>query len=538
VRPARATPPFVPLALAAAILLAGCEVDVDGAPCAAAGEVLDCPDRQACGNDLRCSARALACASSRCTPGESVCRNGTAAVRCTAGDGVCGRWEDDDCAGRGMECGVGRSHACECPEYAGTTIVADPRVASRRGEPPFPTGRAEPPECRFGRLWDALAAASSLAPAAATVEIRGAAGAPVLFGAATGEGWPLAVAPHVTVVGAAAPAGPTTIRGAAGAARLVELQGALEGVRVEGGGASGEGVALSCGASGMPSLRTVAVDGGAVLDPDGLFTGGLAAGVTVGGACGAHLAGVQVSAVAGPALTLALDPAAAATADVLGGSFGASDVGIWIAGGKVSVRPDGAAGTVVSGNSIEGIVVGSVPLRLPPTGNAVDATLHGISISANGGTGLSILSVPSTSRVRASACDVGLNGAVRAATYGPSGGKRFAGGVFFAVGSVAAFGFSGNRVWANEGDQLAFLSDASWSIAPPACGADSNVFACVAAGSRAVALVGAGTVQAARNVWPAMPPNDWVTTSTVANADDFCDDTGPGLPAKPACPTP
>ena len=529
------TAPRAPLALAAALLLAGCEVDVDGAPCAAVGEISDCPDAQACGNDLRCSARALACASSRCTPGESMCRDGATAVRCTARDAVCGRWEDDDCAGRAMVCGL--SHACECPEYAGTTIVADPRVASRRGAPPFPTGQPEPPECRFGRLWDALAAASSLAPTAATVEIRGAAGAPVVFGAGTGEGWPLAVAANVVLLGAAAPAGPTTIRGAPGAARLVEVQGALEGVRVEGGGASGEGVALSCGASGTPSLDAVAVDGGAWLDPDGLFTAGLAAGVTVGGSCGARLAGVQVSAVAGPALTLALDPASAATADVLGGCFGESEVGIWIRGGKVSVRPDGATGTVVSANAEEGIVVGGIQPRLPPTGNAtVDATLQGVTVLANGGTGLSIQSVLGTSRVRTTACDVAENGAARAAIYGPSGGKRTAGGVFVALGPIAAFGFAGNRVWANAGDQLAFFSDTGWSVAPAACGADSNVFACVAGGSSGVALLGAGTVQAARNVWPALPPHDWVT-ATVANADDFCA-AGPGVPAKPACPAP
>lgn len=541
-RSGRLPPLRARLALAAALLFAACQVDVDGAPCRGPGSAADCPDGQACGNDLRCSARALACATSRCNPGVTECADTTKARRCDGiADRVCGRWVVDDCAARLMECPGVRSGACECPELVGTVVVADPSVHSVRGEPPFPTGQAQPPECRFGRLGDALVAAAERAPAAATARIEGETGVVAAFGAVTGEEWPLVVATNVTVV-AASPQPAPIIRGEPGVPTIVAVQGALEDVRVEGGGATGVGVALSCGASGKPELRRVEVDGGGVLDPDGLVTAGLSAGVTVAGTCGsARLSGVQVSAVAGPALSI--DPAAAATVDVLGGSFGGSNVGIWIRGQKVSVvpDPDTAASTVVWGNSGEGVVIGGLPAT------AVEATLERMIVTANGGTGIVMQGLTSPSRVVARACDVSGNGAVRPAKYGPGldPERRKSGGVLVRLGPIAAFTFSGNRLWANAGDQLAFESNADWSISAPPCGSETNVFACmtgdtcdVAAdvgGTCAVALLGAGSVQADSNMWPGTPTYLYVMEPAVT-ATSYCDGTEPGVPAKPTCP--
>lgn len=533
--------PFrAPLTLAAALLVTACRVDVDGAPCAGPGTTADCPDGQACGNDLRCSARALACATSRCNPGVTECVDTTKARRCDGmADRVCGRWVVDDCAAHLMECPGLRSGACECPELVGTVVVADPSVHSVRGEPPFPTGQAQPPECRFGRLGDALAAAAERAPAAATAWIEGEAGVAAAFGAVTGEEWPLVVATNVTVV-AASPQPAPIIRGEPGVPTIVAVQGALEDVRVEGGGATGVGVALSCGASGKPELRRVEVDGGGVLDPDGLVTAGLSEGVTVAGTCGgARLSGVQVSAVAGSALSI--DPAAAATVDVLGGSFGGSNVGIWIRGGKVKVAPDpeGAVTTLVFANSADGVIVGD----LLATATPVDAALERISATSNGGTGIVFADLPlASSHVRMTACDVWANGAVRAEQYGPQDAKRTAGGVLVVLGQLP-FTFNGNRVWANAGDQLAFDSGAPWSIeASSECGADTNVFdTCMSALSCdygagrtcAVVLSGLGSVQAGFNVWPGSPPRSYATSNVAI--PNYCA-AGSGMPAKPTCP--
>ncbi len=402
---ARTTRPAVPLAIVAALLLGGCSVDVEGAPCREPFETTDCPAGQACGNNLRCSARALACGAGRCTPGvdPTTCSTVTqTATRCDRSDPVCGRWVEDDCGGRGMHCGT-RGGGCECPEYIGTVVVAGAGGALDRNLPPYPRGQASPPECRFGKLADALFLATTTGPA--TVQVVGNAGAQVVFGTATAESWPLTVRPNVTVLPADAPAGATVIRGAPGAAKLAVVQGVLQGVRVEGGGATGTGVELACGASGVPALRGVSVDGGGVLDPSNVVTGGLASGIAVTGACGARITGAAVSAVSGPAL--AIEPTGAASVVVLGGTFGGSEIGIRIRGGAVTIAPDpdGASTPIVSGNAGEGIVfgggVGGALFAVP------DATIDRAVVSHNGGTGIVLASLSEpASHVRLHRCDV------------------------------------------------------------------------------------------------------------------------------------
>jgi len=537
-------------AIAAASLLAGCRVDVNGAPCTTPGDGSDCPDGQACGNDLRCSARALACAASRCEPDASSCSTTAVdtAIRCDRNvDPVCGRWVVDDCGARGLLCPIPGSGACECPSYAGTTVVADPSRGSRHvNAPPFPTGQGDLPECRFGRLWDALWAATAAGPGA-TVQIEGAAGSAVVFGAATGEDWPLFVATNVTVLAAHVPAGRTVIQGEASAATLVQLLGTLDGVRVEGNGAKGVGVAVSCAAGGYPTLRNVAVAGGSTVDPDGIATAGLAQGVTVSGACGARLTGVQVTAVAGPALTIGpVDPAGATTVEVLGGSFGASHTGVWIRGGRVALNtdPESAASVVASGNAWEGVVVGGQGERLPFSSTAVEVALERVVMDGNGGTGLVFAGLPllpTQSRVRVSGCDLHANGAVRPAHYGSASARRSAGGVLVDLPDVITqFTFGGNRLWSNQGDDLAFQSNASWSISPGMCGSSSNVFACAPGdcpgGHCAVATAGTGQVWAAYNVWPDLQVEPYYVTSAVRNTDTYCTGDEPGVPPIPSCP--
>ena len=530
-------------AFAAALLVAGCSVNLDGAPCREAGTTRDCPGGQACGNDLRCSARALACAGSRCTPGEGgACLDPEGlpsgvdrARRCTDADRVCGSWELEPCAANGFVCGLRSGAArCECPEYAGTVVVAGPAGSPSRDGYPYPRGQESPRLCRFGKLGDALDAAGAHT-AAATVRIEGEAGAAVVFGAATGEAFPLRVGSNVTVLAAPAPAGPSVIRGAPGAATLVVVQGAAEGLRVEAGGATGTGVSLSCGASGAPSLRQVAVDGGGVvLDPDGAVTAGLSAGVVVGGTCGARLTGVGVEAVAGPALSI--EPASAATVEVLGGRFGGSRVGIRLLGGKVAVGtdPESAASVAVSGNTSVGVAVGS------GTGSAtvLDAALDGLTIAGNGGAGVVVGGLASTSKVRILRCDVRGNGEVSPEWSGfLADGVRRVGGVLVANLALATFSFHGNRLWSNAGDQLAFDTGATFSIAPESgtCGPDSNVFAWLAEGDLALRQVGPGRVGASYNAWPGYPPSAYYTGNVDATSGDACS-TEPGVPPWPPAP--
>lgn len=527
------------VAVPAAVVLAACQVNVDGAPCAAPGSAADCPAGQACGNDLRCSERALACAGSRCTPGAVGCSGPTGkerVVTCTAADPVCGRRAEEDCAARAMVCGVRAGAAsCECPEHEGEVIAVDAGGSPAPGAPPFPSGAATPRECRFARLGDALQLAAARAPAQATVLVHGEAGAPAVFGDGGGEAWPLVVASNVALVGAAPPAGPTIVRGDPGAGALVSLAGALERVRVErpataGGGARGPGIETSCGAAVTPSLRDVEVDGGLVLDPEGSGTTGLSAGVKVTGSCGAELVRMHATGAAGPALALALDPSGASTVTVLGGSYRGSIVGVSVAGsGKVTLAPDPetAASVVVSGNVREGVLISGQT-------SVVDTTLEEVLISENGGTGFVVWSANAASRLVVKHNDIALNGASRSRTYGPVPVQRQAGGILVSQLSLQQFVFAGNRIFANDHDQLAFETDSALTIAADSCGEQTNVFRCVSPSHYAIGVWGNGSVEAARNVWPGDPPSAWVSAG-VLSFNSYCV-AGPGVPQIPACP--
>jgi hypothetical protein len=539
-----------PAALLAALLTGGCTVEVEGAPCSVAGATADCPGGQACGNDLRCSVRALACetSGSRCTPDATYCSTTlpATAVRCDrAADPVCGKWITDDCGARGgMECGTRGSGACECPEYAGTTVVADPGGSPSRDRVPFPRGQASPRECSFGSLADALLAVST-APAG-TVQVAGKAGAPAVFGAATGEPRPLVVPASVTVVAAAAPTGPTVIRGGPdpdAAGTLVRVLGALDGVRIEAGGSRGAALELGCGASGAPLLRGVRVDGGGTFDPSGAGTSGaivngLRAGISVSGACGARLQRVEVSGVWGPALAV---EAGTGTVRVEGGSFGGSEIGIWLRGGTTTVAPDGSSAVTVSGNAGEGIVVGAAADEIkPPRRTVPGATLDHVVVTANRGVGIwvNMLTEPG-SLVRLVGCDVSANGRVRVRTSGPDYDARRVGGVHAVLALSTTLEYRGNRLWSNTGDQLALESDSSLTIGPGVCGPDTNVFACVTSPDLAVRLstFGSGSVSAPNNRWPGTigsPYQDYIGPGVSVPGNAYCGPTA-GVPDMPAC---
>ena len=80
-------------ALAAALLaLAGCKVEVEGAPCSVPGQGADCPSGQACGNDLRCSMAAASAGCVFCTDGAPGC-SGPDVVRCAVDRSqACASW--------------------------------------------------------------------------------------------------------------------------------------------------------------------------------------------------------------------------------------------------------------------------------------------------------------------------------------------------------------------------------------------------------------------------------------------------------------
>ena len=518
--------------LLAALALAACRVDVEGAPCGEPGSIDDCPSGQACGNDLRCSERATQCrdAALRCTPLVDKRCSADAAVKetCTRID-PCQGWEfvaddGDDCAAADLACGTrspGGVVACECPPgFTGPGFAADPVEGSPDpGAFPFPTGAARPPECRFKRLGDALSAAGAVA-GPAVVRAHGAEGAEIVFGDETsGDAFPLAVPANVTVRAAEAPAGATILRAHAPTeANVVVLQGRIEAFRIESDGATGAGVVTSCGASGRPSLDAVAVEGGQ----------SLASGIDVGpGTCGADLTDLDVSNVAGPALRVRAD--AGAPVAVPSGRFHASSVGIRVTGGKLTVGVEGEplSKVEVSGNAGEGIVL---------TGGmatVLDVQIHNATVSDNGGTGIVLDVVGQSSKLTLRGSTGVSNGVTSPRDYGGAT-TRQAGGILVSQVSLAAFTFLANRVYANGHDQLAFESSGPWSISPGACGPSSTLFACVDAGAYAVSVAGSGTVDASNTVWPGTPPAAYVNGNVTAS--DWCS-SQTGVPTPPAtCP--
>jgi hypothetical protein len=538
-------------AILAALLLAACSVDVEGARCRVPGATEDCPSGQACGNDLACSERALACeaAGTRCAPGAARCTASRDGVeRCSGDDGACGAWVRVEACAAGLACGTrSGAAACECAEYAGPSLWADPLGGSLAGAFPFATGASSPAACRFRRLGEALDGAASLAATSGeALTVRPAAGGSSVFGdVATGETFPLVVAANVHLMGDASGAGPTVVRAeGATTAALLQLHGWLSGVRVESvptappeGGllaATGAGIVATCGSVDRPWMADVRVDGG----------GTLGTGVDVNviaGKCGAILLDVDVSGIDGPALSVAGDPAAEHRVEVRGGAFRDSAVGVRVTGGRLTlgaavasaldpgVDPDAAV--EVTGNAGEGVVL---------TGDAtrtLDVELLGALVAENGGTGLVVDVVKPDSRLTVRGTVVYANGDASPREYGPGSPRRPAGGVLVSQGALGQLVFDANRVSSNAGDQLAFESSGAWSIATGSC-ALANVFGCVGAGAYAVGVAGGGTVDASYTVWPSIPWASFASPGVTAPATAYCN-TVAGAPAPPAsCPAP
>ncbi len=526
----------VALPIVAALALAACQVDVEGAPCATPGARTDCPDGQACGNDLKCSTRAAGCKAAQafCTPGATPaaspkrCRGDAAAIQtCTNADEVCGAWAvvsaQDDCASGSLECrepSAGQP-ACLCripTDAIRVDAAAAPGLLAR-------TGADQPSQCRFAKLGDALAYAKDVwmpahGDAPATVRAVGAPapGTPVVFGA---ESFPLVIPSGVTLSTAASPTPADWVISANPDASVDVIQlhdgATIEGFTVRSVSARGDGIAAAtCGSTTPPAIRSVIVEGGAQV----------ARGVSVSGACGALLERVDVSGATGAALEIATPASAPVTAR--GSRFhGSDDVGIRATGGILSFEPSGMTQTEVTDNVGNGVVLGN---GVGGGSAKIEATLAGVLVARNGGAGLFVNSVPATSKLTMTSCDVHSNATSAPIMYGPAGNRRSAGGVLLTQASLAAFDLRGNRIYANHGgtgaDELAFESTGPWTLSSGVC-TTSNAFGCVGAGA-AVGVISGGTVYAQFTTWPVIPP---ALSGDVRWSPDYCEVT-----LAPACP--
>jgi hypothetical protein len=448
-------------------------VDLDGAPCTTPGTTGDCPDAQACGNDRRCSARALACRASRCAPGvgdacldPSGAGSGTALARwCSDSDPVCGAWTVDPCAARGTVCGRGSGAArCECPQSPTRELTVSPDGGAADA-PPYASGATSPPGCTFRTLTAALLHAGDLHdldPASPVTVV--AAGAPAggtrIFSAASGESFPLLLRDGVVLTSDGPARGGTYEirydRPAAGET-AVSLAGAGSGlhgftIRNGDGGAESSGVHLGC-AGGTVRLSSLVVEGRG--------DGGVRLGTGISGwGCAAVAEGVQVREVGGAGIDWGADLAS-------------STLRLALTNG--SVRGSGGAGVVLRGGRLllDGVRVAE------SGGRGVDATSAGAarveirrsSVVWNHDTGIAIRDA---SDVRISRTTVYAN--LAATSWGgalvSSGTRRRAGGVVISGTPPAPglFELWGNRVYGNGGDQILVLgpSSATWNLDQPA----------------------------------------------------------------------
>ncbi|HSD22192.1 MAG TPA: right-handed parallel beta-helix repeat-containing protein [Anaeromyxobacter sp.] len=465
---------LLPVLLAA---LVACQVDVEGAPCRP-GHAEDCPSGQGCGLDKKCS------------------------LLCGEQSGALG---------------------CKCPPNDGPEFAADP-AGSRIEDAPYPTGVMSPVACRFGRLGDALDAAAAYATSHAdTGAVTRAYGDAPVFGVAeTGEAFPLHVAAGVTLIGTESTNALTTVRAdSSPLAAVIDLQGVIERVALEGAAAEGVGVAASCGATGTPSLRHVAVDG----------AGLLATGVAVSGACGADLDDVEVRQTVRAALLV--DAAERATVNVVGGGFRESGIGVEVRGGTLHLEgPPGVVPTFLSGftNGVTLEVVGNANHGIALVGGATPITL-GVSrvrISGNAGTGIRIDDLPTGSSVAVVDSEISGNTSLSDGSLYASG--RRAGGLILNQSVPPPFVFKGNVVACNDGDQLGFYASSvePMKIGPDACGPESN-FVRTKTGATAVFVSPYISVDARNNFWAPDPPT-YVGTGFVYR--DAC----PIEPPPPVCP--
>ena len=477
-------------AIAAALALAGCQVDLEGARCNTPGEPKECPDGQACGNDLKCSTRAAGCVASKtlCTPAATQeasprrCRTDRAAIEtCTGADPVCGSWavvkQADGCSTTGLVCS-GASPACVCDTPA-TEIQVD--LASSSDPNLAPTGAAEPQACRFKRLGDALAYARDVwlpahSSAPVTVKAAGtpAPGTPVRFDT---EAFPLVIPNGVTLATSATVSSPADwIVSApfATVSNLVEIHdgAVVDGFTLSSTAATGDGIVVQCGAGATApaTLRNVVVDGG----------GTLARGVVVTGAC--ELVGVQLDVSRARKAGLYVNTASApAGAAVTGGSLkGNGESGAEVAGGRLAIAGSGALFDV-SANGRHGVRAVPDPVAPPLIPRAITLSLDRVDVHANGEVGILVRDLAGGSSASVTSSVIRKN--LATAAFSQYGTGRLAGGVLLwgalptqGAPPAAAFAFKGNTVCSNAGDAIGVYSNDPWPLNGDGCDATSNVF--------------------------------------------------------------
>ncbi len=513
----------------AALSLAACHVNVEGAPCSVPGTTTECPSGQACGNDGKCSERAAACVGAQtfCRPGVTPkrCRASPAAIETCIGDDICGTWAalNGDTCTTGLVCALpGGVPSCACA--AVSEILVDQSAPSGSLAP---TGAPQPAECRFKKLGDALAYAATFpppVPAEITVRALGTPtpGAPIQFAA---ESFPLVVPHGVTLATSAAQPNPSdwVISATAGPHNMIELHdgAVIDGFTLHGAPATGNGIVVVCGSTAPATARNIVLDGGNTLDR----------GVVVTGTCGVTATQLDVSAMTKSGLYVNTGSPVGLT--VTGGSLRNNiQSGAEVVAGELSIS-GAAARFDISGNGQHGVraatdQVGPQPIAL---------SLTYVDVHENGEVG--VLAKDLTSTSSASIASSLLRKNLASSSLSQYGTGRSAGGLLVwgnlpmtqAAPPVPAFAFKGNTVCSNAGDEIGVFSNDPWPLSGDFCDpTSSNVFVNPGASSYYIYSTSTGDdVPATSNWWSPNPPTGFIVKAAIVPS------CGPVTVTPPEC---
>ncbi len=283
------------LALAAALALAGCQVNLEGAACSAPGSSGQCPSGQSCGLDQRCASNPVM--------------------------------------------------TCPAP---GAELVVDPDAPAGAPGAPAPSGARTPAACRFRSLDQALVAAAGVTGVTGVV-VRASGAAPTTYPVTA----TLVVPANVTLRGDDDPPAPAnrvlSLRGGLAAGVTLAEGATLSGFTVQNDSAvaTAVGVEIACAAGNAAALTDVIVQAaGATAGAPALVNG-----VHAGGACPVVLTAVKVQGASGAGLLVARD-AAVDTLLATDAKFDGNGEGIRVTRGDVTLE-----GPVVKGNAAGGVVV-------------------------------------------------------------------------------------------------------------------------------------------------------------------------------------
>lgn len=310
------------------------------AVCDASGKLATCEEASkgcfkvksaaACEAGKACQDGACRCESG-CAKDETACSADGKLKTCLVDTGaLCGTFVETACD-TGLTCASASGPArcvCAAPQPDGTLIV-DPATSMPAVEP---SGAAEPPSCRFGRLTDALARAT-----AGDIVSLGAQAAPAAVTVLDQETFPLAVPAGVRVAAAGCPGAQcdpskwvvAVGAGATGAAALtLGADSTVSGVTVKYAGGTVEAL-MSCD-TGPVVLEDVALVG----SDDA--TAKAARGLAAAGACKGALSRVAASLFASAGFSVD-GPDADLT--VVGGGVRASGTGLELLRGSATLAP-------------------------------------------------------------------------------------------------------------------------------------------------------------------------------------------------------